>query len=66
MILIIAILVRPVVTLVCVLSFRRAISDALKSADEAEIGPHGLKWRKASRQGRTTKNRTSGSPECGE
>jgi hypothetical protein len=57
MILIIAILVRPMVTLVYVVSFRRVIANVLKSADEVEIGPHGLKWRKTSRQGRTTVNR---------
>jgi hypothetical protein len=50
MILLIAILVWPTVILVCVLSFRRTIANVLNSADEAEIGPHGVKWRKSSLQ----------------
>lgn len=50
MILLIAILVWPAVILVCVLSFRRTIANVLNSADEAEIGPHGVKWRKSSQQ----------------
>lgn len=48
MLLIIAILIWPVITLVYVLSFHRTIADALKSADEVEIGPRGVKWRRAS------------------
>ena len=50
MILLIAVLVWPVFMLVCVLSFRRTIANVLNSADEAEIGPHGVKWRKSSQQ----------------
>jgi len=46
--LIIAILVRPAITLAYVLSFRRTIADVLKSADEVEIGPRGVKWRRVS------------------
>lgn len=57
MILIIALLVRPVVALVYVLSFRKVIANALKSADKAEVGPHGLKWHKATQQEETAVNR---------
>ena len=46
----IAILAWPAVILVCVLTFRRTIVHVLNSADEAEIGPHGVKWRKSSQQ----------------
>jgi hypothetical protein len=48
MILLIAVLGWPTILLVCVFLFRRTIASVLKSADEAEIGIHGLKWRKSS------------------
>jgi hypothetical protein len=46
-ILLIAILAWPAVVLACALVFRRTIANALNSAEEAEIGPYGLKWRKS-------------------
>jgi hypothetical protein len=58
-ILLIAILVWPVVILVCVLSFRRTIANVLNSADEAEIGPHGVKWRKSSQQNQASGTQAS-------
>lgn len=64
MILLIAILVWPVVVLVCVLSFRRTIANVLNSADEAEIGPHGVKWRKSSQ--RDQANAIQAPPSTGE
>jgi hypothetical protein len=62
-ILLIAILVWPVVVLVCALSFRKTIANVLNSADEAEIGPYGLKWRKSSQhdQADTTQRSCSAS-----
>lgn len=55
----IAILVWPAVILVCVLSFRRTIANVLNSADEAEIGPHGVKWRKSSQQNQASTTQLS-------
>ncbi len=47
MILLLDALIWPVVILACVLIFRKSISNVLNSADEAEIGPLGLKWHRS-------------------
>ncbi len=44
----VALLIWPAVILVSIFTFRGAIVKVLSAADEAEIGPRGMKWRKNS------------------
>jgi hypothetical protein len=49
----VALIIWPIIILVCIFTFRAAIVAILTSAEEGEIGPRGMKWRRYSGPNKT-------------